>query len=58
MLVFHNFYGEDWGNVYGFLNLQYRPHPAFRSYIDDVVSPVESGLENAYPSAPFRSRRR
>jgi len=55
MLVFHNFYGEDWGNVYGFLNLQYRPHPGFKSYIDividDVVSTVESGVENTCPAA-------
>lgn len=55
MLVFHNFYGEDWGNVAAFINLRWQLNPRLSSYldivIDDLVAPVESSNPNTAPAA-------
>ena len=55
MLVFHNFYGEAWGNVAAFINLRWQLSPSVLSYfdlvIDDLVAPVEAGNANTAPAA-------
>ncbi len=55
MLVFHDFYGEDWGNVFGFMNLAVTLPGQVRLYadaaVDDLTAPTETGVSSAPPPA-------
>ena len=54
-LVYHNFYGEDWGNVVAFLNLKYGPAAGVTVYtdlaVDDLTAPTEAKDQSAPPPA-------
>lgn len=54
-LVYHNLYGEDWGNVIAFLNLKYTPAEGVSVYtdlaVDDLTAPTETEAADAPPPA-------
>ena len=54
-LVYHNAYGEDWGNVIAFFNFSYEYEKRFRLYADfsadDITAPVETKAKDAPPPA-------
>ena len=53
--MYHNFYGEDWGNVVAFLNLKYGPAAGVTVYtdlaVDDLTAPTEAKDQSAPPPA-------